>query len=76
MTDPYRENIDISVTDYMAKKDAYSGVALRLFRSCKDTLEIAKIMNITEADAHKRVHEAMSHEKRKKTRFVPYGELA
>ena len=61
---------------YWSKKDREVSKPLRLFRQGKDTLEIAEIMGITEADAHMRVHRAMSCEKRRKVRTVPHGELA
>ncbi len=74
----YHANTDKAVKRYLAKKekDRLYGKPLRLFRQGKDTLEIAEIMGITEADALMRVHRAISSTKRKKVRTVPHGELA
>jgi len=64
------------ITRYMAEKDAVYGEAFRLWREGKDTLEIGRIMGISEADAHKLVSTAISHSKRRKATFIPHGELA
>ncbi|PWL17410.1 hypothetical protein DKP76_11570 [Falsochrobactrum shanghaiense] len=67
---------DAQSSYYWSKKDREVFKPLRLFRQGKDTLEIAQIMGITEADAAMRVHRAISSEKRRKVRTVPHGELA
>ncbi len=64
------------ITRYMAEKDAIYGKPLRLWQSGKDTLEIAQIMGISEADAHRRVHIMISHENRRPARFVKHGTLS
>ncbi len=46
---------------------------LWLFRSGKDTFEIAAILRISEAEVEHRIHITRSHETRKKSRF---GEFA
>ena len=73
MTQAYQSQEPIS--RYLAEKDAIYGEPLRLFRSGKDTLQIAQIMGITEAEAHKRVSTAISHSKRRKAIFIPHGEF-
>ncbi len=65
-----------STIRYTAWKEAIFGEALRLFREGCDTLEIARILNISEAEAHKRVSTAISHSNRRKAVFVPHGEHA
>lgn len=72
----YHAKTDRSAAYYWSKKDQEIFKPLRLFRQGKDTLEIAEIMGITEADALMRVHRAISSTKRKKVRTVPHGELA
>ena len=72
----YHNHTDQSVNRYLAEKDAIYGKPLRLWQSGKDTLEIAQIMGIAEADAHKLVSTAISHSKRRKATFIPHGELA
>jgi len=64
------------ITRYMAEKDAIYGEAFRLWRQGKDTLEIGRIMGISEADAHRRVHTMISHENRRPARFVKHGTLS
>ncbi|GAA5666220.1 hypothetical protein [Brucella intermedia] len=64
------------ITRYMAEKDAVYGEAFRLWRQGKDTLEIGRIMGISEADAHRRVHTMISHENRRPARFVKHGTLS
>jgi len=64
------------ITRYMAEKDAFYGEAFRLWREGKDTLEIGRIMGISEADAHRRVHTMISHENRRPARFVKHGTLS
>ena len=65
-----------STIRYTAWKEALFGEALRLFREGCDTLEIARVLNISEAEAHKRVSTAISHSNRRKAIFVPHGEHA
>ncbi|MEE9038924.1 hypothetical protein VVZ05_15680 [Brucella melitensis] len=72
----YHAKTDRSASYYWSKKDQEIFKPLRLFRQGKDTLEIAEIKGITEADALMRVHRAISSTKRKKVRTVPHGELA
>lgn len=64
------------ITRYMAEKDAVYGEAFRLWREGKDTLEIGRIMGISEADAHRRVNTMISHENRRPARFVKHGALS
>ncbi len=64
------------ITRYMAEKDAVYGEAFRLWRQGKDTLEIGRIMGISEADARRRVHTMISHENRRPARFVKHGTLS
>lgn len=49
---------------------------LWLFRSGKDTYEIAAILRITQAEVERRIHILRSHEKRKPARFDRHGEQA
>ncbi|WP_179504130.1 hypothetical protein [Brucella intermedia] len=72
----YHNHTDQSVSRYLAEKDAIYGKPLRLWQSGKDTLEIAQIMGIAEADAHRRVHTMISHENRRPARFVKHGALS
>ncbi len=67
---------DQPITRYLAEKDAIYGEAFRLWRQGKDTLEIGRIMGISEADAHRRVHIMISHENRRPARFVKHGTLS
>ncbi|WP_273794939.1 hypothetical protein [Brucella intermedia] len=64
------------ITRYMAEKDAVYGEAFRLWREGKDTLEIGRLMGISEADAHRRVHTMISHENRRPARFIKHGTLS
>lgn len=64
------------ITRYMAEKDAVYGEAFRLWREGKDTPEIGRIMGISEADAHRRVHTMISHENRRPARFIKHGTLS
>ena len=76
MTLAHHAHVDKSASYYWSRKDQEIFKPLRLFRQGKDTVQIAQIMGITEADAAMRVHRAISSEKRRKVRTVPHGELA
>ncbi|MBC8718802.1 hypothetical protein [Ochrobactrum sp. Marseille-Q0166] len=49
---------------------------LWLFRSGKDTYEIAAILRINESEVERRIHIVRSHETRKKARFERPGDQA
>jgi DNA-directed RNA polymerase specialized sigma24 family protein len=65
----YHHQTDQSVTRYLAEKDEKCGKPLRLFRQGKDYLEIAILMEISEAEVERRIHVARSNETRKQARF-------
>ncbi|MCV9909940.1 hypothetical protein OIV19_20280 [Brucella sp. HL-2] len=49
---------------------------LWLFRSGKDTFEIAAILHVSEQEVERRIHIIRSYETRKKARFERPGEQA
>ncbi len=72
----YHAHVDRAASYYWSKKDQELFRPLRLFRQGKDTLEIAQIMGISEAEADASVYRAICCVKRRKVRTVPHGELA
>ena len=65
----YHEHTDQAVSEYLARKDAIYGKPLRLFRQGMGYLEIAAILEISEAEVERRIHVARGNETRRKARF-------
>ncbi len=57
-------------------KHSTSTCPLWLFRSGKDTYEIAAILHVSEQEVERRIHIIRSHETRKKARFERHSEQA
>lgn len=72
MKSVYRDHTDSSVRRLLSER-AELNAPLRLFRAGNDTIEIARILRISEAEAHKRVFVAISQEKGRKVHYVSYG---